>query len=121
MRPDFTAPEPLGDLGGEVDLDPDPPASPGLADAERRPAAAEGVEDEVSLHGRHLDDAVEQLGGQGVGLAVLRLELPMADGRNVRPDVLQGDSPGIQGAPMASVVLDLASAVPASLDRGPDP
>src|SRR5206468_3591811 len=65
--------------------DPMPPRL--FAYVERRTASAEGVQHHVAGPRRNLHRPIDQLGRQLVGLAILTLELPMADGRDVLPDV----------------------------------
>ena len=71
---DLAALDPLDDLPGEVDLDAKPPPVLLLADREHGPAAAEGVQNDLSRNGRYLNHPVEDLGGQGIGSPLLPLD-----------------------------------------------
>ena len=105
---------------GKVYLGADPVPMLWLRDDEARAAAAEGVEYEVAGLRGHLDNAVEDLSRERVRAAVLRLEFPVADGRNIGPDVFQRDTLRVHGASVAAVVLDFATAMAAGHDRCPD-
>jgi len=112
--------EPLNDHVNRFQLYPEPAAVLALAHRITRTAAAEWIAQDLARYRTHLDHAIEHLGRERVGAALLGFELPMANWGNVVPHVGEVHAGGVHRAAVTAIVLDLAAAVPARLDRRAD-
>ena len=110
----------LDDHIAALDLRPKPVTVMPLSHIKGSPASSKRIEDQIPFLGREMNDSLEKLGRELVCAPLLTLEFPVPYRRNIVPDIGEIDPIGVHGSPMPSVILDVAAAMPAGLDRGSD-